>query len=56
MESIVSKCTKQLLDLMDHVVNVGIEEVIEIICEFAKHDEEVVDKEKDQLRRVVMKW
>ena len=48
-ESIVSKCIEQLLDLMDHVENVGIEEIVEIIREFAKHDEEVVDKEKVQL-------
>jgi hypothetical protein len=41
---------------MDHVENVGIEEIVEIIREFAKHGEEVVDKEKLQLRRVVMKW
>jgi hypothetical protein len=31
MESIVSKCIEQLLDLMDHVKNVGIEEIVEII-------------------------
>jgi hypothetical protein len=31
MESIVSKCIEQLLDLMDHAKNVGIEEVVEII-------------------------
>ena len=49
MESIVSKCIEQLLYLMDHVENVGIEEIVEIIREFAKHDEEVVDKEKVQL-------
>ena len=47
---------EELLDLMDHVENVGIEEIIEIIHEFAKHSEEVVDKEKLQFRRVVMKW
>ena len=41
---------------MDHVENVGIEKIIEIIREIAKHGEEVVDKEKLQLRRVVMKW
>ena len=34
MESIVSKYIKQLLDLMDHVENVGIEEIAEIISEF----------------------
>ena len=34
MESIVSKCIEQLLDLMDHVENVGIEEIAEIITEF----------------------
>jgi hypothetical protein len=55
MESIVSKCIEQLLDLMDHVENVGIEEIVEIISEF-EHGEEVVDKKKLQLRRVVMKW
>ena len=46
MESIVSKCIEQLLDLMDYVENVGTEEIVEIIREFAKHDEEVIDKEK----------
>ena len=30
---------------MDHVENVGIEEIVEIIREFAKHGEEVVDCE-----------
>ena len=30
---------------MDHVENVGIEEIVEIIHEFAKHSEEVVDRE-----------
>ena len=41
---------------MDHVEIVGIEEIVEIICEFAKHDEEVIDKKKLQLRKVVMNW
>ncbi len=49
MENIVSKCIEQFLDLMDHVENVGIEEIVEIIREFAKHSEEVVNKEKVQL-------
>ena len=56
MESIVLKCIEQLLDLIDHVENVGIEEIVEIICEFAKHGEEVIDKEKLQLRNIVMRW
>jgi hypothetical protein len=30
MESIVSKCIEQLLDLMDHVENIGIEKIAEI--------------------------
>ncbi len=34
MESIVSKCIEQLLDLMDHVENVGIKEIVETINEF----------------------
>ena len=53
---------------MDHVENVGIEKIVEIIREFAKHGEkvidrefakhgeEVIDKKKLQLRRVIMKW
>ena len=41
---------------MNHVENVGIEEIVEIICEFAKHDEEVVNNEKLQLRKIIMKW
>ena len=64
---IVSKCIEQLLDLIDHVKNVGIEEIVEIIRDFAKHGEEVIDREftkhgkevidkkKLQLRRVVIK-
>jgi ethanolamine utilization protein EutA (predicted chaperonin) len=55
-ESIVSKCIEQLLDPMDHVENLGIEEIVEIIREFAEQNEEVVDKEKVQLQRLVMKW
>jgi hypothetical protein len=30
---------------MDHVENVRIEEIVEIIREFAKHGEKVVDRE-----------
>jgi hypothetical protein len=56
MENIVSKCIEQLLYLMDHAKNLGIEEIVEIIREFAKHGKEVVDKEKLQLQRIVMKW
>ena len=29
---------------MDHIENVGIEEIVEIIHEFAKHGKEMVDK------------
>ena len=42
---IVSKCIEQLLDLMNHVKNVEIEEIVKIIREFTKHGEEVVDHE-----------
>ena len=42
---------------MDHVENIGIEEIVEIIHKFAKYGKEVVDKKKKlQLQRVVMKW
>jgi uncharacterized protein YeeX (DUF496 family) len=37
MESIVSKCIEQLLDLMDYVENVGIEEIAEIISELRRN-------------------
>ena len=30
---------------MDHVENVGIKEIVEIIREFAKHSKEIVDRE-----------
>ena len=40
---------------MDHVENVGIEEIIKIIREFAKHGEKVIDKSKLQLQRMVIK-
>ena len=55
------------MDLIDHAENVGIEEIVEIIHDFAKHGEEVIDREfakhgkevidkkKLQLRRVVIK-
>ena len=37
MESIVSKCIEQLLDLMDYVENVGIEKIVEIISELRRN-------------------
>ena len=54
MESMVSKCTEQLLDLLDRVEDAGIEQIIEIISVFPEHGDEVVDTEKLQSRRVVM--
>lgn len=54
MESIVSKCTEQLLDLLDRVEDAGIEQIVEIISVFSEHGDEVVDTEKLQSRRVVM--
>ena len=54
MESMVSKCTEQLLDLLDRVEDAGIEQIVEIISVFPEHGDEVVDTEKLQSRRVVM--
>lgn len=54
MESIVSKCTEQLLDLLDRVEDAGIEQIVEIISVFPEHGDEVVDTKKLQSRRVVM--
>ena len=41
---------------MDYIENVRIVEIVGIIREFVKHGKEVVDKEKLQLRRIIMKW
>ena len=46
MESMVSKCIEQLLDLMDYVENVGIEKIVEIISELRR----------TLVAKVVMKW
>ncbi len=41
---------------MDHVENIRIEEIVKIVCEFAKHSEEVVNKKKIQLRKIIIKY
>lgn len=54
MEAIVSKCTERLVDLLDHSEDASIEEIVESISRFSVDDDEVVDSEKLQSRKVVM--
>ncbi|XP_021285798.1 uncharacterized protein LOC110417668 [Herrania umbratica] len=54
MESIISKCTEQLLELLDHVEDVGIEGIVEIISGFSRDGDQVADAEKLQMRKVMM--
>lgn len=54
MEVIVSKCTERLIKLLDHSEDAGIEEIVESISKFSGDDNEVVDSEKIQSRKVVM--
>ncbi|XP_017971012.1 PREDICTED: uncharacterized protein LOC18607821 [Theobroma cacao] len=54
MESIISKCTEQLLVLLDRVEDVGIEGIVEIISGFSRDGDQVADTEKLQMRKVMM--
>jgi hypothetical protein len=36
---------------MDHVENIGVEEIVEIFREFVKHGEEVVNKKKTSITK-----
>ncbi|XP_039006386.1 uncharacterized protein LOC120133971 isoform X2 [Hibiscus syriacus] len=50
MESIISSCTKRLLELLDHIEDVGIEGIVEVISGVSK----VTDDEKVRTRKVMM--
>ncbi|KAG8650262.1 hypothetical protein MANES_07G019200v8 [Manihot esculenta] len=54
LESILSKCTNQLLELLDHVDDVGIEQIVEIISGFSQVGDRAGDLEKLQSRKLVM--
>ncbi|GLT42740.1 hypothetical protein SLA2020_167260 [Shorea laevis] len=54
MESIISKCTEQLLELLDRPGEGGLEEIVEIISGFCGDGVHGADTEKLRLRRVVM--
>lgn len=54
MEAIVSKCTERVVDLLDHSEDASIEEIVESISRFSVDDDEVVNSEKLQSRKVVM--
>ena len=54
MESIISNCTERLLELLDHVQDVGIEGIVEIISGVSRDGDKVTDDEKLQMRKVMM--
>lgn len=54
MESVISKCTEQLLELLDRPGEGGLEEIVEIISGFSGDGVHGADTEKLRLRRVVM--
>ncbi|XP_038684757.1 uncharacterized protein LOC119984742 isoform X1 [Tripterygium wilfordii] len=54
MESTLLKCTEQVLELIDHVEDVSIEEIVETMSGFLKISEKVVDTEKLRTRKLVM--
>ncbi|XP_058007072.1 uncharacterized protein LOC110658739 isoform X2 [Hevea brasiliensis] len=53
VEGILLTCTKQLLELLDNVDDVGIEQIVEIISGFSQGDR-AADPEKLQSRKLVM--
>ncbi|PPD89857.1 hypothetical protein GOBAR_DD13204 [Gossypium barbadense] len=50
MESIILICTERLLELLDHVEDVGIEGIVEVISGFSR----VTDEDKVQMSKVMM--
>ncbi|TYI99734.1 hypothetical protein E1A91_A13G037800v1 [Gossypium mustelinum] len=50
MESIILICTERLLELLDHVEDVGIEGIVEVISGFSR----VTDEDKVQMWKVMM--
>ncbi|KAF5743793.1 hypothetical protein HS088_TW08G00381 [Tripterygium wilfordii] len=53
MGSILSKCTEQVVELLDRNEDVSIEEIVEAMSGFTKNFE-VIDSEKLQTRKLVM--
>ncbi|GAV61186.1 Tcp11 domain-containing protein [Cephalotus follicularis] len=54
VESIISECTKQVMELLEHTEEAGLEEIVEIISGFPTIADEVVDAEKLQPRKLVL--
>ncbi|POO04205.1 T-complex [Trema orientale] len=52
MEGIMSECSERLVELLDHVEDAGIEEIVESISRFSPEGN--VDSQKLQSRKVVM--
>ncbi|RDX93367.1 T-complex protein 11-like protein 1, partial [Mucuna pruriens] len=53
MESLVSECAAQLMDLLDRVEDANIEDIVEVICNLPTVDGEEEDKGKVESRKVV---
>ncbi|GLU02940.1 hypothetical protein SLE2022_201700 [Rubroshorea leprosula] len=54
MDSIASKFTEQLFELLDHSADSGLEEIVQIISGLSRDGVQEADTEKFQLRRVIM--
>lgn len=53
MENIVTKCAKQLLDLLDRVEDADVKDIVEVICEPSVVGDHVNDSGELQTRKVV---
>lgn len=54
MEIIISNCTKRLVELLDRVEDAGTEEIVGAISRLSVDENEVVDYDKLQSRKIVM--
>uniref|UniRef100_A0A2P2LSL0 Uncharacterized protein MANES_07G019200 n=2 Tax=Rhizophora mucronata TaxID=61149 RepID=A0A2P2LSL0_RHIMU len=55
MEDIVSKCTKQLLQVLDQIDDVGIEEIVDVISGFSHNGTEKLQSRKLVMGRMLAK-
>ncbi|KAK4271179.1 hypothetical protein QN277_019910 [Acacia crassicarpa] len=53
IESIVSECTEKLADLLDHDQDVGVDNIVEVICDFSTGGDLDIDAGKLQRIKVV---
>src|ERR1041384_4410216 len=54
MDNIISKCTENLLELLDRVEDIGIEQIVEMVSRLMEDGEEAENIEKLQSRKLVL--